>query len=283
MNSKNPAPDVISPEYVYVGSSNPWADLRKVFALIKHLTQRNLADRYRGSRFGFLWSFLTPILMMVVYGFVFRYVFRATIPNIPYPVFFLTGFLAWNFFISAVTGSAATLTQGGYLIRKVYFPRIVLPLSAILSNLVNFIISLPILLVFNAFFGIFPGWSFLLLPLALLLLLIVSTGIGLIFASIAPFFRDILELLQILFVAWFFATPVIYPMSMLSKHLSPMLIHLYMLNPMVGVIQFVQSALLGQTPPLRDVFFSFFVGLCLLTFACWLFSRCSRYFSDYIK
>src|SRR5205823_7476539 len=125
-----PTENLLAPVYQFEGDANVWSDWRKTAMLVKHLTWRHLAARYRGSALGFVWSLLNPMLLMGVYTFVFRFIFRATVPGVPYPVFFLTGILAWNFVNIAAMNAAVSLVDGATLINKIAFPRIVLPLSA---------------------------------------------------------------------------------------------------------------------------------------------------------
>ena len=165
------------PAYVLEGDSDIWSSRSKTAGLIAHLTRRHLAARYRGSTLGFLWSLLNPILMMCVYTFVFQYVLRFETPGVPFPVFFLTGLLAWNFIHTATLNAAASILDNHTLIKQAYFPRIALPLSAVLSNGVNYLVSVPLVVVFNLFFGIHPGWTIVLLPVALVFLMALATGL----------------------------------------------------------------------------------------------------------
>jgi ABC-type polysaccharide/polyol phosphate export permease len=271
---------LLSPLYQLEGDADTWRDWRKTAMLIKHLTRRRLAARYLGSILGFLWSLLNPLLMMGVYTFVFCFVFRATMPGIPYPVFFLTGILAWNFFNVAVMNAATSVVENASILSKNYFPREVLPVSAVLSNAVSYLATIPILFLFNFIFGIVPSFTLLLLPLVFLLLLLVATGVGLIMASLIPFFHDLLHLLDVLFTAWFFATPVLYPMSFLSGDLPTSLLLLYQLNPMVGVVCLARAAFLGEQVPIAAVILSALGGICLLGLGLWVFSRMESHFCD---
>jgi homopolymeric O-antigen transport system permease protein len=275
-----PTEDLGSPVYRLEGAADTWSDWHQTATLVKHLTRRHLAARYRGSVLGFVWSFLHPLLMMCVYTFVFHYVFRAAVPGVPYPAFFLTGILAWNFFSIAAMNAATSVADNVSLINKTYFPRLVLPLSAVLSNAVNYLVTIPLLLVFNLLFGIVPGLSILLLPVAVLLLLLVATGVGLLTAGLALFFRDLLQLLDVVFTAWFFATPVLYPMSLLTQNLPDSLLPLYYLNPMVGAIHFVQAIFLGGSLPVTAVVMSVCASAVLLGIGLGVFSRLVPHFSN---
>src|SRR5437870_4030606 len=144
-----PMEKLLAPVYESAGAANVWSDWRKTATLVKHLTRRHLAARYRGSALGFVWSLLNPVLLMGVYTFVFHFIFRATVPGVPYPVFFLTGILTWNFVNIAAINAAVSLVDGAALINKIAFPRIALPLSAVFSNAVNYLMTLPLLVIFN--------------------------------------------------------------------------------------------------------------------------------------
>jgi ABC-type polysaccharide/polyol phosphate export permease len=287
MEATPSASELLPPSYERIVAADAWASWRKTFHLIKHLTRRHLADRYRASYFGFFWSLLNPVLMMCVYTFVFQVVFRQSVPGVRYPAFFLTGYLAWHYFCTAAANAGASVADGGYLIKKAYFPRIVLPISALLSNSFNYLVSLPMLVILIVILGVRPGWSILLLPAGVLLLLLMAAGIGLILASIAPFFRDILELTNILFTVWFFATPILYPMSLVEKSLSGkplswLWLEIYKLNPMVGTIRLMQYIFLGDSLRVepRDLLLTLLCGLVLFAVGLWLFRRYSPRFAN---
>ncbi|MFP4381212.1 MAG: ABC transporter permease [Candidatus Sumerlaeia bacterium] len=276
-------PNLLEPEYVQEDSSMDWRSGSKIYTLLKYMTQRHLANRYRGSFLGFFWSLLNPIMMMFVYSFAFKFVIRAEVPGIPFSCFFLSAFLAWNCFNTGAANAGAAVADGGFLIRKAYFPRYALPLSAVLSNLINYLIAMPLLLIFNAIMGIYPGVNLLLLPLAIAYLMCLTIGVGFLIAAIAPFFRDLLELIQVLFTAWFFLTPVIYPMSLLSSHMTPLMMKLYMLNPMVGCIRLIQSIFLGMPFPRTELLYSL-PGTCILLMSgLLLFRRVSPRFSNVVQ
>ncbi len=208
----------LEPVYQCEGEATIWSDWRKTATLVKHLTRRHLAARYRGSALGFVWSLLNPLLLMGVYTFVFRIIFRTTVPGVPYHVFFLTGILAWNFMSIASVNAAVSLVEWSPLIKKAAFPRLVLPISAVLSNAINYVVTLPLLILFNLLFGIAPTLSLLLLPCVLLLLLLVATGVGILLAALMPFFRDLQHLIEALFTVWLFFTPVLYPMTLVTQN-----------------------------------------------------------------
>ena len=242
-------PENLVAVYEFDRKDNVWSDWHKTAMLIKHLTWRHLAARYRGSSLGFAWSLLNPLILMGVYTFVFRYIFRATVPGVPFPVFLLTGILAWNFFSSAALNAAVSLVSGASLINKAAFPRITLPVSAVLASAVNYVVTIPIMIAFGMIFGVFPTFFLLLLPGALLLILLMAIGVGALLSALMPFFNDLQHLIEVALTIWFFLTPVVYPMSQVPEGLVPF----YRLNPMVGLIELVHSVFLGQALPFRSL------------------------------
>ena len=267
-------------EYLLDPQADVWADWSKTAGLIRQLTRRHLAARYRGSALGFFWSLLNPLLLMLVYTFVFQFVLRMETPGVPYPAFFLTGLLAWSFFSTAARNAATSVIDGAPLIHKAYFPRIALPLGAVLSNAVNYLVALPLLLLFNLAFGVAPGRSLLWLPAAVLLLTLLAVGIGLIAASLTPFFRDLLQLLEVGFAAWFFATPVLYPETLAAENLAGGWWLVYELNPMVGITVLIRAAFLQQPLRLDAVAISAVGCLVLLALGAWIFHRLAPSFTE---
>jgi ABC-2 type transport system permease protein len=275
-----PTEELLAPVYEFEGAANVWSDWRKTATLVKHLTRRHLAARYRGSTLGFVWSLLNPVLLMGIYTFVFCFIFRATVPGIPYPVFFLTGILAWNFVSIAAINAAVSLVDGASLIKKTAFPHFALPLSAVLSNAVNYLMALPLLVIFNLLFGIAPTLSLLLFPCVFLLLLLVALGVGLLLAALMPFFRDLQHLIEALFTMWLFLTPVLYPMSLVMQNLPEGLLSLYKLNPMVGIMRLVHAVFLGQPWPGWSLAVAVAGVLCLLGLGLWVFQRLAMRVSE---
>ncbi len=189
------------------------AALVRYRGLIQSLVARELKARYRGSVLGFFWSFVNPLLLLLVYSFVFKYV----LPNKnasaePYALFLFCGILPWTWFSSSLMESSSVLISGGNLIKKVLFPAEVLPLVTVLANMVHFFFGLPILAAFLLWFGkpIAAGqvaWF----PIIVLVQLVMTSGFALMISALTVHFRDIRDILANLLTVWFFATPVIYP------------------------------------------------------------------------
>lgn len=272
------------PQYRHEVNANTWGDWHRTAALIRYLTMRHLATRYRGSALGFLWSFLNPLMMMSVYTFVFQFLSRASVPGVPYPLFLLTGFISWNFFSIGIMNAASSVVEGSYLYNKTYFPRFVLPISSILSNGVNYIAGIVLLLIFNAFAGVKPTWNLLLTPLLFAQLLLMTVAFGLLIASFAPSFRDIFQLLEIIISFWFFLTPIFYVVDMPKEKLAGMMYGipwlLYQANPMMGTVRLAQSVLLGQPTPWGEVIYAVCFGIVLCTISAFIFNHQQSKFSE---
>ena len=199
------------------------ANLRELFrcrGLIETLVVRELKARYRGSVLGFFWSFVNPLLLLVVYSFVFSVVlpgFRGDLE--PYALFLFCGLLPWTWFSSALLESSNALIMNGNLINKVQFPAEVLPIVAVLSNMVHFFLALPVLGGFLLFYAAPLRLAELVwFPVVILVQLILSLGLGLLLSALTVHFRDLKDLLANLLTLWFFCTPIIYPMSMLPSN-----------------------------------------------------------------
>ena len=192
------------------------AQLPRYRGLIQSLVARELKARYRGSVLGFFWSFINPLLLLLVYSFVFTYVMKGSNDERiqPYALFMFCGILPWTWFSSSVLESSNVLIAGGNLIKKVLFPAEVLPIVTVLANMVHFFLGLPILIGFLIYY-----WrpltfvELLWFPVVVLVQALLTTGLALILSALTVHFRDIRDLLSNLLTFWFFATPIIYPMN----------------------------------------------------------------------
>ncbi len=192
------------------------ANLIRYRGLISSLVARELKARYRGSVLGFLWSFVNPLLLLLIYSFVFTTIMPNETQGVqPYAVFMFCGILPWNWFATSLSDAAGSLIAGGNLIKKVLFPAEVLPLVSVLANMVHFFLGLPILIVFLLVSGHIPHASvFLWFPLTVAVQLIFASALALMLAALTVHFRDIRDILANVLMLWFFATPIIYPMTM---------------------------------------------------------------------
>lgn len=224
--------------------------------LLRNLVLRDLKLRYRDSFFGFLWSLLNPLLMMIVFTFVFTVLLRnADIPN--FPVFVLLGILAWNLHTSCITGATSSIVQAAPLVNKIYFPRIMLPASVVFSNTVNFLLSMLAFSAVAIVFSVHVSGSLILFPVILLAQILLSLGLAFIFATLNVFFRDTQIILETVLLGWFFLTPIFYRMESLFPDYARLV---YILNPMASIIEAYRGVLYSGSWP--D---PFFIGRTFLT------------------
>lgn len=223
--------------------------IREIFnskELLWNLTAKELKLKYRNSILGFLWSFLNPILMLLVYTFAFKLIMRQNIPN--YTVFLLCGLLPWNFFAAAVMASTTSIIGNANLIKKVYFPREIIPLSIIFSNFINFVITLLILFFAVIFSGVQIGMPLIMLPVILLIVLGFTIGLSLILSSLNVLYRDISHLVEVIFNLWMYLTPIVYSLDLLNNQ-PPIFKKLILLNPMTLITECMRSVLYTNTFP----------------------------------
>jgi ABC-type polysaccharide/polyol phosphate export permease len=189
------------------------ANLLRYRGLIQSLVARDLKARYRGSVFGFLWSFINPLLLLLIYSFIFTTVIPNEVKGAqPYALFMFCGILPWTWFATSLSDAAGSLIAGGNLIKKVLFPAEVLPIVNVLANMVHFFLGLVILVTFLIIYRHPPDpWDLVWFPIAVLVELIFTCAIGLLLAALTVHFRDIRDILANLLTLWFFATPIIYP------------------------------------------------------------------------
>jgi len=226
--------------------------LLKYQALIQNLVSRELKARYRGSILGFLWSFFNPLLLMTVYTVVFGFIMKPRDPAFEgspwlYALFLFCGLLPWTWFSSSSLESANVLMVQGNLIKKILFPSEILPIVVITTNLVHFIFGLPVLLIFVIVMGKSFTVYILFLPLVILVQLIFSLGFALLVSSLTVHFRDIKDILANLLTLWFFASPIIYPMTFGTVQNSKILRTLLNLNPMTHIMQGYQNCVFFGT------------------------------------
>ena len=192
------------------------ASLVRYRGLISSLVARELKARYRGSVLGFVWSFVNPLLLLLIYSFVFTWVLPNPTPGIqPYALFMFCGILPWTWFSASLSEAANSLIAGGNLIKKVLFPAEVLPIVSVLTNMVHFFLGLPILVAFLIIYQHYPdAWDLVWFPVAVLVQLVFTSALALLVSALAVHFRDVRDILANVLTLWFFATPIIYPMSL---------------------------------------------------------------------
>ena len=230
---------------------NIFGNLKQVYryrVLIQNLVSRELKARYRGTVLGFLWSFLNPLLLMIVYTAVFGLIITPRDPAfeskpLVYALYLFCGVLPWHWFASSTTDSANVLMINGNLIKKILFPAEILPVVTVTANLIHFLFGLPIILVFILILGHKLTLFVLLLPLVILVQYAFSLALSMLISSLTVHFRDIKDLLTNLLTFWFFATPIVYPLTFGTIQKSSWLRNFLNLNPMTHIIQGYQYCL----------------------------------------
>jgi lipopolysaccharide transport system permease protein len=260
------------------------ASLAQVLAyrdLFYNLVIRDLKVRYKKSALGFVWSLLNPLLMMVVFTIVFTIL---TVPNLEnFPVFVLTGLVAWNFTAGSVLGAVNSIVGNASVINKVYFPRELLPASLVCSNLVNFLLTLIVLFGFILAFQIQLTPMVLLLPAIIAIQFVLVLGIALIVASVNVFYRDVGVILEVGVMAWFFLTPIFYQLERIPNIELlgiDMWRWVYILNPMASLVTDYRYILIYGLPPINHTLFAAAEAGVALAVGLWLFRTLSPKFSE---
>ena len=259
-------------------------ELIRYRSLVMNLVLRDLKVRYRNSVLGFVWSLLNPLLMMIVFTFVFTIIIPSgSIEN--FPIFLLAGLLPWQFFSNSIGMATRSVVDNAHLIKKVYFPREALPLAGVLSNLVNFLLALIVL------FSLFPlfrmgvtSWVFF-LPVIILIQSLFTLGLAFVLSSLNVFYRDVQHIMDTLMLIWFFLTPVFYSLEDMQPVLNKLSVNLrtliYILNPMASLIEAYRAVLYqGRAPCFMYLGMTTLIALLAFVIGFMVFNRYSPVFSE---
>jgi len=247
--------------------------------LLHILVVRDLKVLYRQAALGAAWAIIQPVFAVAIFTVVFGYFAKIPSDGLPYPVFAFAAVLPWTYFAEAVRRSGTGLVGESDLIRKIYFPRLIIPLAAVIAPLVDFLIAFLVLLVLLAWYDITPGWQMLFVPPLMFVATLLALAMGLWLGPINVRFRDIKHTLPFLFQIWMFVSPIVYPLSMIPERWK----WLYSLNPMVGVIEGFRWAVLGTgSPDLMALSLSASLIVLLLVGGLVFFKRMERSFADLI-
>lgn len=254
-------------------------DLWEYRELVYFLTWRDIKVRYKQTALGALWALIQPFFTMLVFSIFFGRLANVPSDGLPYPIFAYAGLLPWNFFAYGLSQSSDSLVGSANLIRKVYFPRLAIPISAVLSGFVDFAISFCMFIGLASFYHVKPNAHILWLPLFLLLALVTALGVGLWLSALNVQFRDVKYTIPFLTQFWMFATPIAYPSSLLRAPWRT----IYGLNPMVGVVEGFRWALLGSaTGPGPIIAVSALAAVTLLVGGAFYFRRMEKTFADVV-
>lgn len=246
--------------------------------LLFFLVWRDIKVRYKQTLLGASWAILQPVFTMVVFSVFFGRLAKIPSDGIPYPIFSYTGLLPWTFFAAGLANGANSLVRDSILVKRVYFPRLIPPVSAVVGGLPDFFLAFLVLVAMMIYYGLFPTLaSVVWLPACLLLALMTAMGVGLWLAALNALYRDIRYIVPFLTQFWMYATPVVYPSSLLEEPWRT----LYGLNPMVSVVEGFRWSLLRQSQPRLSMFaLSLVTALILLVTGAFFFRRMEPHYAD---
>ncbi len=254
-------------------------ELKEYRDLFYFLVIRDIKVRYKQTVLGGLWAIIQPFFMMVVFTLFFGKLARIPSDNIPYPIFNFSAMVAWTYFANALSNSGNSLVGSSNLVSKVYFPRIIIPLTPILAGLLDFTIAFFMLIIMMIYYNIYPTIMVFCLPLLVILMIFTASGVGMFLSALNAKYRDIKHTIGFIVQVWLFASPIVYPSSMIPEKYRL----IYAINPMVGVVEGFRSVLLGTIPfPTSMVIISFIVSSILLFFGMCYFKQTERFFADII-
>jgi len=275
---------IVNPPVMRIEPSQRWFSLRlrevsEYRELLYFLVWRDIKIRYKQTVIGVGWAVLQPLITMVVFTAIFGRFAQIPSDGLPYPIFSFSALIPWTFFATALNRSIASVVAESHLISKVYFPRLILPLAGTLAGIVDFAISLIVLLGMMVWYGVAITWWLLTLPAFLLFALLTALAVGLWLSAINVRYRDVGYVVPFLIQIWMFCSPVVYPVSLIPEKYRL----LYSLNPMAGVIEGFRWFLLGtERPDFSVMTISAVVVLIILTGGLIFFKNMERTFADVV-
>ena len=257
-----------------------WPKLRELWEfreLLYFFAWRDIKVRYKQTVMGVLWAIIQPFLTMVIFSLFFGRLAKVPSDGLPYPVFSYAALVPWTFFANALVQASNSLVLNANMVKKIYFPRLALPIASVLAGVLDFVLAFVVLLGIMFYYGLVPTVNIVWLPLFLLLALLTSLGVGLWLAAMNVQFRDVHYTIPFLTQAWLFVTPIAYPSSLVPEPWRTV----YALNPMAGVVEGFRWALLGtDTAPGKMIIVSSLVALILFITGAFYFRRMEQSFAD---
>ncbi len=244
------------------------------------LAWRDVKVRYKQTVFGASWAIMQPLIQMLVFTLIFGRVAKLPSDGLPYPIFVYAGLLPWTLFANSVNKASNSLVGGGAMLKQVYFSRLAIPLSSVASSLLDFFLAFLVMAALMAYYSVIPTGNIIWLPALVVLALCTALGVSLVLSALNVQFRDVKHVVPFLVQTWMFATPVVYPLSVVD---NPNMQMLLALNPMVGVVEGFRWALLGvDTAPGPAVMISAFVAITSIIVGTLYFKRMERTFADVV-
>jgi lipopolysaccharide transport system permease protein len=274
-----------APPLIRNAPSKGWVSLglRELYAyreLLYFLTWRDIKVRYKQTVLGAAWAILQPLLTMLIFSIFFGRLAKMPSDGVPYPLFSLAALVPWTFFAHGLNHATNSLVTGANLIKKIYFPRLAIPISAVLSSLVDFVLAFIVMIGLMIYYKVMPTANLWWLPFFTMLAVITALGVSFWLGAMNVQFRDIRHAIPFLIQFWMFATPIVYPSSLID---SPVIRMVYAVNPMVGVVEGFRWALLDTaTQPGPQIAVSTFFALVLFVSGAFYFRRLEKTFADVI-
>ena len=254
-------------------------ELLRYRELLLAWTRREIKVRYKQSVLGVAWAILQPFSMMVIFTVIFSFFVKIPTDGVPYPIFAYSALLPWTFFASSLSFAVPSLVNNMNLVTKIYFPREIFPLAAIIASFVDFLVASVIFIGMMIFYRVPLSLTLLLVPLIVLIQIILTVGVVLFASALNVFYRDVRFVIPLGVQLWMYATPIIYPLSLVPERLKPF----YMLNPMVGVIDSYRKVILsGQWPDFSSLGLAAAISVALFLGAYWYFKNAEMEFADVI-
>ena len=255
-----------------------WKELRDYRELFYFLTWRDVKVKYKQTALGILWVVIQPVLMMTIFSFIFSKKLELSDPGIPYSVFVFSGLVLWNFFSAGVTNAGNSMVNHAHIIKKIYFPRLIIPFSAIISAGIDMAVSLVMFVIILLWFQVPVDISAIYCwPLGMIFAVIGASGLGCWLSALMVKYRDFRYVIPFMTQALLFLTPVIYPVNMVS---NKWLAYALSLNPMFAAVEIFRAPILTGETPLRFFIISIVSGLLLFVVGISYFKRTERYFAD---
>jgi homopolymeric O-antigen transport system permease protein len=284
-SATRPVPGLPSPvSSLRIEPSRGWVSLKlgeiwEYRELLYFLTWRDIKVRYKQTALGAAWAIIQPFFTMLVFSLFFGRLAKVPSDGVPYPIFSFAALVPWTFFANGLTQSSNSLVGSSNLITKVYFPRLIIPISAVISGVIDFALAMAVLCAMMLYYRVPPTINVLFLPLFVLLAFVTSLGVGLWLSALNVEYRDVRYVLPFVVQFWMFATPIAYPSTLLHEPWRT----IYGVNPMAGVIEGFRWALLGTaTAPGPIIFVSSLASLLILVTGAFYFRRMEKTFADVV-
>lgn len=250
-------------------------EIYKYRHMLLTLVKQDIQGRYKGSVFGFLWTLLNPLFMLLVYSIVFQFVFKSNIDN--YPIYLFVSLMPWNAFNSMIGAGTTCVSNSASILKKVYFPREVLPLSVIISNTIQYCFSLVVTIIAIIISGVGLSVYALLLPLVMLVQVTFAFGIILMLSAANVYVRDVQYMMNPIMMIWMYACPILYSIDMVPEKW----LGIYKLNPMVSILQGYQSVLYNKTlPDFKSLGITFAVSIVICIIGYLVFNKLQKRFAE---